>query len=91
MLRNFQCLKIFNSLSKSANIERNGIDAFKDHRFISLYNVHMSSLLSAVRHLHISPPRNRGDDKRSLIASGPKKDDGTSGEKAMNIDALIQR
>lgn len=91
MLRNFQCLKLFSSFSKFVTSERNSFDVFQDHRFTSSYNFHKNSLLSAVRHLHISPPRNRGDDKRSLIASGPKKDDGTSGEKAMNIDVLIQR
>lgn len=91
MLRNLQCLKVFSSFSKFVSSERNSFEVFQDHRFTSLYNFHKNSLWSAVRLLHISPPRNRGDDKRSLISSGPKKDDGTSGEKAMNIDVLIQR
>lgn len=51
---------------------------------------HENSLVSIVRQFHFSLPRNK-DDKRSLISSAPKKDDGTSGERAVNMDVLIQR
>jgi len=36
-------------------------------------------------------PRRRGEDRKQLAASMPKKDDGASGERSIDIDSLIQR
>lgn len=41
--------------------------------------------------LHTSVPRRRGEDRKQLAASMPKKDDGAAGEKSIDIDSLIQR
>lgn len=41
--------------------------------------------------LHTSAPRHRGEDRKQLAASMPRKDDGASGESSIDIDSLIQR
>lgn len=46
---------------------------------------------SDLKSFHTSLPRTKMDDRRLLISSTPKKDDGTAGESAINIDSLIQR
>lgn len=49
------------------------------------------SLASIMRQIHSSLPRNKDRDKTTLMSAGPLKDYGTTGEKAINVDALIQR
>lgn len=48
-------------------------------------------VLRTANALHTSVPRRRGEDRKQLAASMPKKDEGAAGETSIDIDALIQR
>ncbi|XP_066991710.2 small ribosomal subunit protein uS11 [Anabrus simplex] len=47
--------------------------------------------LKASRGFHTSVPRSSREDRREMLASMPVKDEGTDGEKSIDVDTLIQR
>jgi hypothetical protein len=46
---------------------------------------------SETRSFHCSLPRSKSEDRREMIASMPVKDDGTVGEKSIDIDTTVKR
>lgn len=51
----------------------------------------IAGLLGSVNALHTSLPRRRGEDRKQLAASMPKRDDGSAGEKSIDVDSLLER
>jgi hypothetical protein len=43
------------------------------------------------RELHIYGPRRKSEDRRIMYASLPARDEGTAGEKGVDIDSVIKR
>ncbi|GLG96937.1 Putative mitochondrial ribosomal protein [Gryllus bimaculatus] len=43
------------------------------------------------RNFHWSLPRSKREDKREMLASMPVPDEGTEGEKTVDVDSLVQR
>uniref|UniRef100_A0A1B6G247 28S ribosomal protein S11, mitochondrial n=1 Tax=Cuerna arida TaxID=1464854 RepID=A0A1B6G247_9HEMI len=89
MLRSLSGFKSVFSVSKFVEAKFAITDTFHGCSYLTFRGFQGSYILSIVRQFHSSLPRKK-DDKRSLISSAPVKDDGTSGERAINIDALIQ-
>ncbi|CAB3364447.1 Hypothetical predicted protein [Cloeon dipterum] len=46
---------------------------------------------SIKRPLHTTVPRSKADDRKEMLASMPKKDEGTEGEKTIDVDLLSKR
>ncbi|KAG8288705.1 hypothetical protein J6590_013994 [Homalodisca vitripennis] len=90
MFRSLSGFKSVLSISKLLEAKVAISDTFHSCSYLTFSGFHESCLFSIVRQFHSSLPRKK-DDKRSLISSAPVKDDGTSGERAINIDAIIQR
>ncbi|XP_065334058.1 small ribosomal subunit protein uS11m [Cloeon dipterum] len=46
---------------------------------------------SIKRPLHTTVPRSKAEDRKEMLASMPKKDEGTEGEKTIDVDLLSKR
>lgn len=44
-----------------------------------------------VREFHVYGPNRKGEDRREMYASLPARDEGTEGEKGVDIDSALQR
>nr|CAD7447659.1 unnamed protein product [Timema bartmani] len=56
-----------------------------------LLNVKKLCSLDIAKSFHFALPRSKSEDRREMMASLPVKDEGTDGEKAVDIDSLIKR
>lgn len=50
-----------------------------------------SVFMERLRTFHCGLPRRKAEDRREMLASLPAKDEGTEGERSVDIDSLIKR
>nr|CAD7205731.1 unnamed protein product [Timema douglasi] len=55
-----------------------------------LLNVERLCSIDIAKSFHFALPRSKSEDRREMLASLPVKDEGTDGERAVDIDSLIK-